>query len=55
MVDPIIKLVDAVTSFFLSGTQMAIDREEGQNVSITYFSIYVDCLFYPFLVGFTRI
>ena len=44
MVDPTIKLVDAVTSFLLFGTQVAIDRKEGQNVAITYFSTDADCL-----------
>ena len=44
MVDLIIKLVDAVTNFLLFGTQVAIDREEGQNVAITYFSTDADCL-----------
>ena len=44
MVDPTIKLVDAVTYFLLFGTQVAIDREEGQNNAVTYVSVNADCL-----------
>ena len=55
MVDLIIKLVDAVTSFLLFGTQVAIDREEGQNVAITYFSTDADCLCCRSLIHLARI
>ena len=55
MVDPTVKLVDAVTSFLLFGTQVAIDRKEGQNVAITYFSTDADCLRRRSLIHYTGI
>lgn len=55
MVDSITKLVDAVTSFLLFGAQVAIDRKEGQNVAITYFSTDADCLHRRSLIHYTGI
>ena len=52
LVNPIIKLVNYITSFHLLGTRVTIDRKETQNIAVSYLSVNVNCLSHYFFSGF---